>query len=132
MDATQIGLFDIAARRLAWTARRQEVLAQNIANVNTPGYRPRDIQPFAVSLAQVSGVGLARTQANHLSGIGGNPGQQEITVRPPARAPDGNQVALEEQLTKVADTETTQSLVTSIYRKYLTLFGMALGRGAAG
>ena len=132
MDPTQIGLFDIAARRLAWTAKRQEVLAQNIANVNTPGYRPRDLQPFAVSLAQTSGVDLARTQANHLSGTGGDGARQDITVRPPARAPDGNQVTLDEQLTKVADTENTQALVTSIYKKYLTLFGMALGRGSSG
>lgn len=132
MDPTQIGLFDLAARRLAWTARRQELLAQNIANANTPGFRPRDLRSFAVSLAQASSAGLVRTQPNHLSGIGGGGAQQDITTRPPARAPDGNQVALDEQLVKVADTETTQALVTTIYKKYLTLFGMALGRGTSG
>jgi flagellar basal-body rod protein FlgB len=33
-------------------------------------------------------------------------------------------------LTKVADTETTQSLVTSIWKKYTAMFNMALGRSS--
>jgi flagellar basal-body rod protein FlgB len=48
--------------------------------------------------------------------------------RPTVRALDGNAVALDEQLTKVADTETTQSLVTSIWRKYVGMFNTALGK----
>jgi flagellar basal-body rod protein FlgB len=131
MDPTQIGIFDLAARRLAWADQRQEVLAQNIANANTPGFQPRDVQPFAVSLARTTGAGLVRTQANHLSGVGGGT-TPEITVRPSARAPDGNAVPLDEQLVKVADTETTQTLVTTIYKKYLSLFSMALGGSASG
>lgn len=132
MDPTQIGLFDLAAQRLAWNGRRQALLAQNIANVNTPGFKPHDLQPFAQSLARSSNAGLARTQANHLSSSGGGEPRQDISARPSARAPDGNAVALDEQLVKVADTETTQALVTTIYKKYLTLFGMALGRGGSG
>ena len=38
MDPTKIGLFDLAEKRLAWTAQRQSVLAANIANANTPAY----------------------------------------------------------------------------------------------
>jgi flagellar basal-body rod protein FlgB len=130
MDPTQIGIFDLAARRLTWADKRQELLAQNIANANTPGFQARDLQPFAVSLTQASGAGLVRTQPNHLSGVGGD-ATHEITVRPPARALDGNAVSLDEQLVKVADTETTQSLVTTIYKKYLSLFSMALGGGTS-
>ena len=54
MDPTQIGLFDLAERRLAWADRRQELLAQNIANANTPGYRPHDLQPFAATLTSAA------------------------------------------------------------------------------
>ena len=39
MDPKRIGLFDLAERRLAWTDQRRGVLAQNIANANTPGYQ---------------------------------------------------------------------------------------------
>ena len=45
MDPKRIGLFDLAERRLAWADRRQAVLAQNIANANTPGYKPHDLHP---------------------------------------------------------------------------------------
>jgi flagellar basal-body rod protein FlgB len=53
-----------------------------------------------------------------------------ITNPPPARALDGNTVALDQQLTKVADTETTQALVTSIWKKYMGMFSTALGRSS--
>jgi flagellar basal body rod protein FlgB len=46
------------------------------------------------------------------------------------RALDGNSVSLDQQLTKVADTETTQALVTTIWKKYVGLFNMALGRSS--
>jgi flagellar basal-body rod protein FlgB len=49
-------------------------------------------------------------------------------IVPKSRAPDGNTVALDEQLTKVADTQTTQTLVTMIYKKYVGMFSLALGR----
>ncbi len=58
-------------------------------------------------------------------------GLASLTTDPPeARALDGNTVALDQQLTKVADTETTQSLVTTIWKKYMGMFSMALGRSS--
>src|SRR5262249_23723863 len=53
MDAKHVGLFDLAERRLAWATRRQSVLAQNIANANTPGYKPHDLRPFSVTNSTV-------------------------------------------------------------------------------
>ena len=63
-----IGLFDLAERRLAWADQRQAVLAENIANVNTPGYKPRDLRSFAATLDNASAVTPVRTQPNHLAG----------------------------------------------------------------
>jgi flagellar basal-body rod protein FlgB len=130
MDQKQIGLFDLAERRLAWADRRQGLLAQNIANANTPGYRPHDLKSFATTLTSVGGVAPARTQPNHMSGLAGGTQQAEAEPRPSARAPDGNAVTLDEELKKVADTQTTHALVTTIYKKYLGLFSMALGRAS--
>jgi flagellar basal-body rod protein FlgB len=132
MDPRQIGLFDLAERRLAWTDRRQALLAQNIANGNTPGYRPRDLKPFASALAGAGAIAPVRTQPKHMPGLTGTGQQMEAEERPAARAPDGNAVALDDQLIKVASTETTHALVTTIYKKYIGLFGMALGRSTLG
>jgi flagellar basal-body rod protein FlgB len=132
MNTTHIELFNLAEQRLAWADRRQAVLAQNIANANTPGYKPHDLRAFDDMLGGANAVGPVRTQPNHLSGpaVGGAPG--EVVDRAHTQSPDGNGVTLDEQLLKVADTATTHQLVTTIYKTYLGMFGMALGRGSTG
>lgn len=129
MGTGDIGLFKLAERRLAWTDRRQTLLAQNIANGNTPGFRPKDLTPFAATLQRHAGT-LARTQPGHLGGTAPETAAQ--AARQAGKSLDGNAVKLDEQLVKVADTETTQSLVTTIYKKYLGMFSLALGRSSTG
>ncbi|MGH7211004.1 MAG: flagellar basal body rod protein FlgB, partial [Acetobacteraceae bacterium] len=117
---------DLAERRLAWADRRETVLAQNVANADTPGWHSRDVAPFSAALGTAS-ADLARTDPAHLAGtvdpdlLAGNP-------KPAGRESDGNAVSLDQELTKVADTQTTQSLVTAIYKSYLGMFRTALGQ----
>jgi flagellar basal-body rod protein FlgB len=127
MDPTRLSLFDLADRRLAWLDQRQTVLAQNIANAATPGWTPRDLPAFDASLAHTLNPALARTDAAHLKGTQDDL-LQETQRRPSSRAPDGNGVALDEELTRIADSETAHALVTNIYKKYLGMFSLALGR----
>jgi flagellar basal-body rod protein FlgB len=130
MDPTKIGLFDLAEKRLVWTAQRQSVLAANIANANTPHFQARDVESFASVLSGADFAEPVRTQPNHITGTV-QTGLASLAFDPPkARQLDGNTVGLDEQLTKVADTETTQSLVTSIWKKYMGMFSMALGRSS--
>jgi flagellar basal-body rod protein FlgB len=130
MDPTKIGLFDVAEKRLVWNAQRQSVLAANIANANTPAYQARDVEAFATVLAGQGAIQPARTQPGHLAGSVPS-GLASLTKNPPnMRALDGNSVTLDQQLTKVADTETTQTLVTTVWKKYMGMFSMALGRSS--
>jgi flagellar basal-body rod protein FlgB len=131
MDPNRIGLFDLAERRLAWADQRRAVLAQNIANANTPGFKPHDLKSFAATLGGAAGVAQVRTHPNHL-GAAGTTALDEVIDRTHTQSPDGNAVALDEQLMKVADTDTAHALVTTIYRKYLGMFSMALGRNSSG
>ena len=132
MDPKRIGLFDLAERRLQWADQRQAVLAQNIANANTPGFKPHDVKSFAKTLNGATTVVPMRTQPNHLVGTAGGTSQNEVIDRSHVQSADGNAVTLDEQLVKLADTETGHALVTTIYRKYLNMFSMALGRSSAG
>jgi flagellar basal-body rod protein FlgB len=100
MDPTRIGLLDLAEQRLSWTDRRQAVLAQNIANANTPGFKPRDLRPFGATLAATLAVAPERTQPNHLAGTTGVAAPDEAIDRTHTQSPDGNAVALDEQLVK--------------------------------
>jgi len=124
-----IALLDLAEQRMAWADRRQQILAQNIANANTPHWQARDLTPFAATLAKAHGGSIALTQVGHMAGTGNGAAGQMAVQKSGERAPDGNAVALDEQLTKVADTETAQELVTNLYKKYLGMFRVALGRG---
>ncbi len=129
MDPTQIGLLDLAERRLAWADQRQAVLAQNIANANTPGYQPHDLQSFAAALDGAGAVvAPVRTQPNHLTGTTTATAPNEVVDRTHPQSPDGNAVVLDEQLVKVAETDTTHALVTTIYRTYIGMISTALGR----
>lgn len=128
MIPSRVALFDLARHRLAWAEQRQSVLARNVANASTPGYQARDLPSFVEALARRSNGEPVRTQPRHLPGPRGIGPHPERPQTPRARAPDGNAVAMDEQLTRVADTETVQSTVTAIYRKYMTMFGMALGK----
>jgi flagellar basal-body rod protein FlgB len=130
MDTNRIGLFDLAERRLAWADQRRSVLAQNIANANTPGFKPHDLKSFAATLGGAGTVAQVRTQPNHLSAAGAT-ALGEVVDRTHTQSPDGNAVAMDEQLMKVADTDTMHALVTTIYRKYLGMFSMALGRNSS-
>ena len=126
MSTDGMGLFDLAERRLAWLDRRQGLLAQNIANANTPGFAAKDLQPFTKALAQAQ-PRLAVTSPLHLAGTATAAGANPM-LRPAERAPDGNAVSVEEQLTKVADTDGAQALVTTLYHTYLGMFRTALDK----
>src|SRR3546814_18010246 len=70
MDLNQLPMFDLLTRRMKWLSERQEVLAQNIANANTPDYTPQDLKPmpFREIMQRLSPVNPERTAALHLSG----------------------------------------------------------------
>ena len=125
MDPTQIALFDLADKRLAWVDRRQQVLAQNIANADTPHFQARDVVPFST---QITRAGLAPVLTNpmHLSAVQAVGGANVVQVT--ERAPDGNAVSLDVELSKVADTDATHELVGDLYKKYLGFFRIAIGK----
>ncbi|MSP00091.1 MAG: flagellar biosynthesis protein FlgB [Acetobacteraceae bacterium] len=128
MPLLQTDLFTTAERRLAWTSERQAVLARNIANLDTPGFQAADSRAFQQVLSGAAGVQPVRTNTNHLTGTV-DPGMAVRANKDPTiRTVDKNGVRLEEQLMKVAGTETIHSTVTAIYKKYMSMFGIALGR----
>lgn len=133
MDITNIGLFQLAEKRLAWADQRQQVLAQNVANSDTPGYRAKDIMPFAKMLGQAMTSDAAapvQTSPMHLAGtLATGTARLDRMARPDAKAPDGNAVSLQDELTKVAETDQTQQFVLNLYHTYLGMFGTAIGKG---
>lgn len=127
MDMRSTDLFSLAEQRLDWVSRRQQLLAQNVANANTPGYEAHDLKPFA-ALLQDKAVSLAVTNPLHLAALH-DPLQEDQADTVSERAPDGNAVSLDVELTKLADTDNAHELATDLYTKYLGMFRLALGKG---
>jgi flagellar basal-body rod protein FlgB len=127
MSLSQPQIFDLAEHRFAWASERQAVLARNIANLSTPGFQAMDSPPFSQVLNGTIGVQPARTDPGHLAGtIAPGMPVREIS----GRTADKNGVRMEEQLMKVADTETLHATVTTIFKTYMTMFNIALGKGS--
>lgn len=124
MDPTRTGPIAVAEARLHWLDARQRVLAQNVANADTPGFRPADMRPFTQALAGAQAV-VARTDPRHLAPSRDARAQRERRVE---RSMDGNGVALDREAIRIADTETAHALAVGLHRRYLGLFRTALGR----
>ena len=103
MTLDSIPLLSMLKAKLGYDARRQSLIAQNVANSETPGFAPRDLQAFSFQPA-LQGAQVARTSAGHLAGhVNQAPGAAAV-VAPDAEARlDGNQVVLEEQMMKMSD-----------------------------
>ena len=130
----KLSIFEVIARRMDWLGQRQNVLAQNIANSDTPGYEPQDMKdgPFGRLLARkLAPVAPASTRPSHLEGQTAVPrpvGSEDQGERFET-APSGNAVVLEEQLVRVAETQMDYQTMTNLYRKHLGMIRTALGRG---
>lgn len=130
MSTLEPQIFDVAGKRLAWASERQAVLARNIANISTPGFQAKDSPDFQNVLGGTLGVQPVRTDPNHMEGTV-DPGMSARSMtETTARTADKNGVRLEEQLMKVADTETLNSTVTAIFKSYMTMFNVALGKAS--
>lgn len=123
MDPTENGLFRLAEQRLAWVDRRQQVLARNVANANTPGYQTQDVSKFSGIVHDA----LSATSPLHLRGT--DSPARATAVKPAERGIAGNGVSVEAQLGMIADTSTAQELTLNIYHSYQGMFRLALGRG---
>jgi len=126
------------ARALDAAAMRQEAVAANLANVNTPGYQRRDV---AFSLpppadAEAATLVLARTDSRHLNGLvaassGGGP--RLVTDGSGAMRLDGNNVDPDAEAARLAETEITfaaltQALSSQFGALRIAIIGSASGR----
>jgi flagellar basal-body rod protein FlgB len=131
MPITDLPILSMLRTRMEWHQERQKVLAENVANSDTPGFRPRDLSQPKFDNAEVamSSVGLTLTASHHIAGVGGQPskfrtdGKTHSEVRP-----GGNAVSLEEEMMKVASNQMDYQAATALYTRSLNLLKTALGK----
>lgn len=134
MAITDIPIFSMLRTRLEWAQERQRVLAENVANADTPNYRARDLvapkfdDRGAVASGSVTPVALVRTQPGHLGGSGVSQSDFGAAHAANERAPNGNAVNLEEEMMKVAANQMDYQAATALYTRSLNLLKTALGK----
>ena len=130
MPISDLPIFSMLRTRMNWHQERQRLLAENVANADTPGYRPRDLAPldFSRQVQQASGqLQLALTSPAHLTGSTGAGGF--ATERPSKYdvRPAGNAVNLEDEMMKVAANQMDHQAAISLYSRSMGLIRTALG-----
>ena len=135
MDLGNLGLFKLMSRKMGWLSQRQEVLAQNIANADTPQFKGKDLKPFSFrdALSDSRRLTPVSTDSSHLKGTvpAGGMAQEQRVRNPYETAPDGNNVVLEEQMMKTSQTGMDYQTITNLYKKQVGLIRTAIGRGGA-
>jgi len=135
MDLNKLTLFGMVKGRMGWLARRQEVLAQNVANADTPKYKPQDLKSLnfqdMMKKQQQTQLNVVTTSPLHMSGArrATSPFAGEENRTPYETAPDGNAVVLEEQMGKIGETQMEYQLTNELYRKHIGMIKIALGKG---
>lgn len=114
-----------------YRAARQDMIAGNIANADTPFYRPRDIR-FEETLAQKSAetfangsqsLPMAQTNSAHLGPIGSDVSKPTTFFRDGHMARnDGNSVDLDVETTEMAKNSTMFNALTAALKKDSALF----------
>ena len=119
--------------KMNWHQARQKLLAENIANAETPGYRGRDLAAFnfkaMVSNSSTASVHIATTQAGHIATTSaGATGFETRDLNSFEVTPEGNGVVLEDEMMKLSANQMDYQAATSLYTRSLSLIKMALGR----
>jgi flagellar basal-body rod protein FlgB len=134
MGVTDVPILSMLRNRMDWAQQRQRVLAENVANADTPNYRARDLvapkfdPQGAASAGALMPVSLVRTQPGHMgmSGFGGSDAQAASAGY--EQRSTGNGVNIEEEMMKVASNQMDYQAVTALYTRSVNLIKTALGK----
>ena len=136
-NISDMPLLAMLKQRMSWLSARQNVLAQNVANVDTPGYTARDLKPVnfedilkgSTTAPQFAG-GMNVTDPRHISLT--PPGAENFGDfnSPDVEAnPSGNSVSLEQEMIRVSDTQAEYQAASNLYAKAIDMMKTAIGHG---
>jgi flagellar basal-body rod protein FlgB len=128
MAISDLPILSALRTKMQWHQERQRVLAENVSNADTPRFRPRDLAPPKFEATQGTQVGLARTNAAHLTISGGSAQFQGAREGAQEIRPVGNAVNLEDEMMKVAANQMDYQAATTLYSRSLGLLKTAIGK----
>jgi flagellar basal-body rod protein FlgB len=134
VSVTDLPLVSMLRNRMQFQQTRQKVLAENVANADTPNYRAHDLKaPRFTADGNVAGsgfggIGFERTSPLHLAATGSGQAGEERTKTRFEVVPSGNAVSLEDEMLKAGDNQADYQLAASLYQKSLQMLRIAVGK----
>ena len=138
MGLVSFPLLSMMTAKLSWLNRRTDVIAENIANANTPGYRAQELAPVSfrdmvtrqMAPQHVEGT-MAVTDAAHLTGSRATAAPFKVANAPDAHVQtlSRNDVSVEQQLVRLGETQVDYQATLNLYGKHLDMIRTAIGRG---
>jgi flagellar basal-body rod protein FlgB len=150
MTLDDIPLFSIIKGRLGYLSQRQQLISQNVANSDTPGFTPLDLKPFTLPKSAMTkgmqgggGLAMALPQSGGAAGAGEDGGgsapsiplpamRNNATPWTPQASPDsetlldGNKVVLEDQMMKMSDSRLSYEAALGFYQKSIAMLQLAI------
>ena len=129
MPISDFPILSMLRMRMQWHQARQRVLAENVANADTPGYRARDLAaPNFERALQAASVTLVCTNPAHIAAAGSG-GSQFAKDDPQYEVrPRGTAVSHEDEMLKLAGNQMDYDAVASLYTHSLALIKLAVGK----
>ena len=125
----KIGILHMAQQLAEHAAARQSVVAENIAQVDTPGYLRQDVPSFSETYrASEPGADMRATRPGHFGQIEPGAALRAFTDDGGTIAPNGNNVSLEQEILDSAEIRQQHQMALSIYRSGLGMVRASLGR----
>ena len=122
----KLELTRMAQALAAHSGAQMAVIARNVANADTPGYKAQELPPFAKVFAE-DGAAMRSTRPGHLGGHGAD--APMLPQRAPGReAPNGNTVSLEGEMVKSVEARQSHDMALAVYRATSDVIRASLGR----
>ncbi|MBI5164675.1 MAG: flagellar basal body rod protein FlgB [Magnetospirillum sp.] len=125
----KLTLLAMARKKMDWLAQRQEVVAGNIANANTPKFIPKDLKAldFKSVLAETNpAVRPVATNAAHIVPEMQDPNTVLSQKKTYESSPDGNAVVLEEQMAKLGEAKSAYDTAANLFQKQVRMLRLAI------
>ncbi len=124
----QIDLLKMAGAMASNAEARQNAIARNIANADTPGYKAVDVASFASTYQASDGFTPNATLPGHFTGTGDAASTQASVRKTPGNeSPNGNTVSLESEMIDAANVRQQHDMALAIYRSASSILRIALG-----
>lgn len=119
----------MASSLTAHASERQKLIAQNVANADTPGFRARDLGRFAETYRSDVATQMRATKPQHATGLSWG-GKAQATDAGGEPAPNGNTVSVEEEMIRTAQARREFDIAVAVTRSSLSMIRTSLGRRA--